>query len=192
MKTKTGHVIVISGPSGVGKGTIIKRLLAELDNIELSVSTTTRAPREHEENGVHYHFKSHDEFERDAKEDAFLEWCEVHQNYYGTSKKAVLDKLEEGIDVILEIDIQGFQKVREKLDRYSSIFIAPPSFQDLVTRLKGRNTEAEDVIQTRLAMAGKELAAIGEYDYIVINKDVDHATEDVIQIVTSLRDQTIG
>ena len=192
MKTKIGHVIVISGPSGVGKGTIIKRLLVELDNIELSVSTTTREPREHEENGVHYHFKSHDEFERDAKADAFLEWCEVHQNYYGTSKKAVLDKLEEGIDVILEIDTQGFQKVREKLDRYSSIFIAPPSFQDLVTRLKGRNTEAEDVIQTRLAMAGKELAAIGEYDYIVINKDVDHATEDVIQIVTSLRDQTIG
>lgn len=188
---KPGFIIIISGPSGVGKGTIIKEVLRTRPDLILSVSATTRQARPGEIDGKSYHFMSKDAFQNDAEKGDFLEWCEVHGNLYGTRRKNVNDTLKEGKHVLLEIDTQGAEKVRQNHDRVISIFIVPPTFQTLFNRLNDRNTENPDVIKNRLKVAGNELAAIGKYDYIVVNDKLDVAIKDILDILDSL-DTTIN
>jgi guanylate kinase len=189
---KRGFVIVVSGPSGVGKGTIIKEVVRRGLGIHLAVSATTRPPRPGEVDGRDYFFLSADEFDRREKAGAFLESCQVHSNRYGTLKSEVVPYVEAGQDVMVEIDIQGAQKIRQTLDRLLCIFVAPPRFEDLVSRLKGRATDSEETIQKRLLVAGRELEEIGKYNYIVVNSDVDQAVEDVLDIVRRSKHDMIG
>ena len=179
-------LIVISGPSGAGKGTIIKEVLKRKPDIVYSVSYTTRPKREGEENGKDYFFISKERFEEMIKNGEFLEWAKVYDYYYGTSKEFVLKKLREGKDVILEIEIQGARKVREIFDRKNTIFIfiAPPSFKELKKRIeKRRRGESEEEIRKRLNFAKEEIKEAEKYDYIVINDDVDRAVEEVLCII---------
>ncbi len=187
----SGYLIIISGPSGVGKGTIIKETLKKVSNIGLAVSATTRDPRVNEEEGKDYYFLTKSDFENKIQEDAFLEWCVVHNNKYGTLKKEVEQYVENGFDVILEIDIKGAEKVKNNKYKTVSIFISPPTFQDLIDRLKSRNTEKKEVIEKRLSIAGKELAETGAYDYVVINSDINEAVKDIISIIKDLRSEII-
>jgi guanylate kinase len=188
---KKGYVIIVSGPSGVGKGTLIKRVLAKMPNLFLAVSATTRQPREKEVEGVNYYFLSESEFNRNIEEDNFVEWCDVHQHKYGTLKEEVERYINNGKDVIVEIDIKGAKKVKSKMDRVISIFITPARFEDLIERLQSRNTEKKDVIARRLSIAGQELAEIGSYDYIVVNNEIDNAENDIINIIDGFRNQII-
>ncbi|MDA1353493.1 MAG: guanylate kinase [bacterium] len=183
---KPGYIIIISGPSGVGKGTIIKRVLNVRDDLILSVSATTRKPRPGEVDGISYHFMSTEEFKEAANAGAFLEYCEVHGNLYGTLLENVNNTLNQGKHILLEIDTQGAEKVRLNHTRVISIFVVPPTFQTLINRLHERNTEDPDVIKNRLMMAGNELATIGKYDYIVVNDKLDVATTDILDILDSL------
>ncbi|MCP4050840.1 MAG: guanylate kinase [bacterium] len=187
----SGYLIIISGPSGVGKGTIIKETLKKVSNIGLAVSATTRDPRVNEEEGKDYYFLTKSDFENKIQEDAFLEWCVVHNNKYGTLKKEVEQYVENGFDVILEIDIKGAEKVKNNKYNTVSIFISPPTFQDLIDRLKSRNTEKKEVIEKRLSIAEKELAETAAYDYVVINSDINEAVKDIISIIKDLRSEII-
>ena len=189
---KKGSVIIVSGPSGVGKGTIIRAVIAKMPNIKLAVSACTRKPRPGEKDGVDYYFLDNASFSEKVQNNEFLEWCEVHGNRYGTLKSEVDDAVSKGNDIILEIDIQGAEKIRNKLNRRVSIFITPPSFEDLIQRLYNRNTDQPDVIKQRVLMAGHELAAIGEYDYIVVNNDINTAVEDITNIIKRFKDDFIG
>jgi guanylate kinase len=183
---KKGFVVIISGPSGVGKGTIIRKVRKKIPKLGLAISATTRSPRPHEEDGLSYHFLSNDEFETNINKNCFLEWCNVHQHKYGTLKSEVDQFVDKDKNIIVEIDIQGALKIKQSEYNTLSIFITPPKFQDLVDRLKNRNTETDDVIQKRLTIAGNELDAIGKYDYIVVNDDIDNAVKDIFHIINSL------
>ena len=178
-----GLLIVYTGASGVGKGTIMKELLKSNDNLKLSVSATTRAPRPGETNGVEYHFVTKDEFEELIKNDGLLEYASYCDNYYGTPKKAVFDMLDKGIDVFLEIEIKGFLQIKEKYPDCVTIFLLPPSMEELEKRLKGRGTESLDVIEKRLNTAKEELTYSEQFDYKVINDDVDRAKEEILNII---------
>ncbi|WP_206459009.1 guanylate kinase [Anaerovorax sp. IOR16] len=177
-----GLLFVVSGPSGAGKGTICKRLLDEID-IDLSVSTTTRKPRPGEVDGVNYYFISQEEFNKIKEEDGLLEYAYVYGNYYGTPKKMVMDKLEQGRDVILEIDIQGALKIRETCPKGIFVFILPPSMKELRKRITGRGSETEDAINMRLGETLKEVSYIDKYDYCVINDEIEEAVERVACIM---------
>lgn len=177
------NVAVISGPSGVGKGTIIQRLLNDHEDFTLSTSATTRAPRENEVHGVNYHFLSDEEFDLKINEGAFIEWCHVHRKRYGTLIEDIEDKTRNNKKVLIEIDTQGAQKIRAKHPGVLSIFIAPPTFEELEKRLVNRNTESKDELENRLRIAKDELETMDHYDYIVINDDLDQAVEDVKKIV---------
>lgn len=177
-----GLLFVVSGPSGAGKGTICKALLEELD-IDLSVSMTTRSPRPGEAEGVNYYFVSKEEFEETERQGGLLEHAYVYGNYYGTPKKMVLDKLEAGRDVILEIDIQGAMKVKESYPKGIFIFILPPSMKELRKRITGRGSESEEAINMRLGETLKEVSYIDKYDYCVINNEVSEAVERVASIM---------
>ena len=177
-----GKFIVISGPSGVGKGTICNKLFKEI-NAWYSVSTTTRSPREGEVDGVNYYFISKEEFEEKIKNNEFLEYNIYNNNYYGTSKKVVLEKMEEGINVFSEIDVNGAHNIKKIFPDALLIYIAPPSMDVLRERLIARGTEDMEKINQRLEIAKKELEEISFYDYVVVNDDLEKATKEVKDII---------
>lgn len=184
-----GLLIVYTGASGVGKGTIMKELLRKNPNLRLSVSATTRAPREGEVDGREYYFVTRDKFDRMIAEDGFLEHAEYVGNKYGTPKEAVFRMLDKGLDVILEIEVKGFLQIKKACPDCVTIFIAPPSFEVLEARLKGRGTETDEVIEKRLKTAREELQSQNLFDYIVINDDVDRATDEVLSIISDTKNE---
>ncbi len=182
---KKGILIILSGFSGVGKGTVVRRLLSDYDNYALSISATTRKPREGEEDGVSYFFKSKEEFEQMIKEDSFIEHARYVENYYGTPKAYVQEQLDAGKDVILEIEIQGALKVKEKYPDALMLFLVPPDAQTLKERLVGRGTETADVIHDRLERAAQEAQEMGSYEYIIVNDDLDTGVKQVHELIQS-------
>ena len=172
---KKGFLLVISGPSGVGKGTVLHDLMNTQKNLVYSVSVTTRKQRPGEIEGVSYFFKSHEEFEKMIEEDKFLEYAKVHDNYYGTPKDFVEEKINEGKIVILEIDVQGALNVKKNIDNGVYIFLAPPSLSELKNRIVNRGTETESDINLRMHNARKELSYIKDYDYLVVNDHLNSA-----------------
>ncbi|MFC2607027.1 MAG: guanylate kinase [Selenomonas sp.] len=183
---RKGLLVVVSGPSGAGKGTICQALL-EKTTLAYSVSATTRKPRAGEVDGESYYFLSVEAFEEMIEKDELLEWAKVYDNYYGTPLKKVEEKLTAGEDILLEIDTQGAMKVREKFPEGVYIFILPPSLTELERRIRGRDTETEDVLQKRLAAAIGEIEAGKCYKYVVTNDEVDGAVESVCAILAAER-----
>lgn len=182
--TSPAHrLTVLAGPSGVGKGSVIKQIRRSHPGIWLSISATTRHPRPGERDGVEYRFVSRAEFERMAQADELLEWAEYGGNLYGTPFAPVLDRLRAGEPVLLEVDLQGARQVRAVLPTARLVFLAPPSWEALVARLTGRGTEAADVIERRLAAAEVELAAEGEFDVTVVNESVEKAAAELVALM---------
>lgn len=185
METNSGLLLVISGPSGVGKGEVCKMLMQLDDNIVPSVSVTTRKMRPQEIEGVNYFFKTKSEYDVLKKDGMFLETFEIYENCYGTPKEFVLNNLASGKDVLLEIDVQGALKVKENYKDAVLIFLAPPNSAVLEQRLRGRNTEDELTINKRLSAAKAELGKMEKYDYIIINSDITSSAKSVIDIIKS-------
>ncbi len=180
-----GILVVFSGFSGAGKGTVIKRLMEKYDNYALSISATTRAPRPGEEDGREYFFRTQDEFEKLIREDALLEYARYVENYYGTPRSYVEEQLQAGRNVILEIEIQGAMKIKEKIPEALLIFVTPPTVQELERRLTDRGTETAQVIAERLARAGEEAKGMDQYDYILVNDTVEECVDHLHQIIVS-------
>lgn len=174
---------VVSGSSGVGKGTVLKGFLSRNSNFMLSISCTTRAPREGEIDGVNYFFMTKDDFKDCIENDKFLEWAEFAGNFYGTKKKFINQCLEDGKDIILEIDTQGALQVKKQMPESVLIFICPPSLEDLEKRLRGRHTEDEATIQKRLNAVKEELARAENFDYKIVNDDLDNAISELERII---------
>ena len=185
MMKQQGILAVVSGFSGAGKGTIMKALLGKYDNYALSISATTRKPREGEVHGREYFFLSVDEFEKMIEEDQFIEHARYVSNYYGTPRSYVEEKMAEGKDVILEIEIQGALKVKEKFPETLLVFVVPPSAEELKNRLVGRGTETMEVIESRMDRALEEAEEMEAYDYILVNETVDKAVEDLHNLIQS-------
>jgi len=181
IKRKKGAILVLSGPSGAGKSTIISASSRDIGEYYFSISTTTRKPRVGEVDGVDYFFVSKEEFEEDIKAGNFLEYAQVHSNYYGTSLKPVRVALDEGKLVIFDIDIQGHRLVRAKMDDITtSAFITPPTLKELEDRLRSRCTDNNEVISSRIENAKKEILAIGEYDFTIINDSIEEASKEFV------------
>lgn len=180
---KRGTLIVISAPSGAGKGTVISKLLEKEDNLWLSVSATSRTPRTNDIEGVTYYFYSKEEFEKKIKEGYFLEFAEYAGNYYGTPKEFIEEKLSKGIDVILEIEIQGAMQIKKLVPEALFIFIMPPTLQELKRRLVGRNTDSKEKIIERFKIAYKEINEVSKYNYVVVNDEVDNAVSKIQAII---------
>jgi guanylate kinase len=180
-----GLLIVISGPSGAGKGTICKELLKQQKNLEISVSATTRDPRNGEKEGINYYFINKENFLDMIGNNEFLEYAKVYDNYYGTPKKQVLEKMEQGIDVILEIDIQGASQVRANYPEGIYIFVVPPSLKELKKRITDRGTENPEQMNKRMNCAYEEIRNATKYSYIVINDTVPVAAKQVSAIITA-------
>ena len=184
---KKGPLIILSGPSGSGKSTVIARLLAGEDSrLRLSVSATTRRPRPGEQEGVHYYFWQPDQFEKELAAGGFLEWAKVVDNYYGTLLREVTPYRERGIGVLLDIDVQGWEQVRRCCAEAISVFLLPPSPEALEKRLRARSTETEAVMQRRLNNARAEMARANEYDYRIVNDDLDRAVAELRGIIAPL------
>jgi guanylate kinase len=186
-KPSKGVLYIVSAPSGAGKTSLVKALLKTDPAIHLSVSFTTRPPRPGEIDGRDYHFVSRERFEAMLAEGEFLEHAEVYGNFYGTSKGSIAGDLDAGRDILLEIDWQGAAQVREHFPQAASIFILPPSFSALRTRLSGRGQDSDEVIERRLAAAAHDVAHAGAFDYIIVNDDFDHALQDLVAITRSIR-----
>jgi guanylate kinase len=188
MVEKNGVVLVLSGPSGAGKSSLINKIANDIGKYYFSISTTTRPIREGEKDGVHYHFVTKEEFEQDIEHDNFLEYALVHGNYYGTSIKPVRKALSEGKLVIFDIDVQGNMAIKNRLgDITTSVFITPPSLSELKNRLQNRSTDSQEVIEGRLKMATREIQRTSEYDFIVVNDDLDIAANVLHQIAMTAR-----
>lgn len=190
--TVSGNLFILSAPSGAGKSSLISALLKQGNEeasrpMQVSVSHTTRSPRPGENNGEHYHFVSVENFKKQIKQNAFYEHAEVFGNYYGTSEAAIDAQLAQGIDVFLDIDWQGAQQVRMKKPSVTTIFISPPSRQELENRLRGRGQDSEEIIADRMAQAQKECSHFQEFDYIIINDDFEQALTDLTTIVNNQR-----
>ena len=182
----SGQLFIVAAPSGAGKTTLVKLLLAE-DPVRLSISHTTRMPRAGEENGVAYHFVSVADFKAMVAAGDFLEWAEVHGNFYGTSKSWIANELAAGRDVLLEIDWQGAQQVRKIFAQAVGVFILPPSMEELTQRLTGRGTDSAEVIERRLVAAQDEMRHVGEFDYVIINDTLQQALSELISVVRASR-----
>ena len=180
---RRGMLIVLSGPSGSGKGTIIKSLLQQREDTVLSISVTTRAPRPGEEDGVHYFFRTREEFEELIRRNALLEFAEYNGNYYGTPEEAITGWLNQGKNVLLEIEVQGAEKVMDFRSDLVSIFITIPSMAELERRLRDRGTETEDKIRSRMEVARRELTRAFRYDYVVLNDEVELAVKRINTII---------
>ncbi|MCK9490896.1 MAG: guanylate kinase [Sulfurimonas sp.] len=188
MYKKNGVVLVLSGPSGAGKSSLINAIADEIGDYYFSISTTTRPMREGEVEGVHYHFVSKEEFQKDIEQDHFLEYALVHGNYYGTSLKPVKEALSQGKLVIFDIDVQGNTAVKNRLgDITTSVFITSPSLSELKKRLIERSTDSKEVIENRIKMAKREIQRTSEYDFVIINDDFDLAANVLKQIAKTAR-----
>ncbi|EMS73344.1 guanylate kinase [Ruminiclostridium cellobioparum] len=182
-----GLLVVISGPSGTGKGTVCKKLLAERDNVRYSVSATTRKPREGEVEGQNYFFVSEGQFLDMLEKDALIEWDKYCDNYYGTPKAFVDSCIEAGTDVILEITVEGALEIKQKYPECVLVFIVPPSLEELRRRIESRATECWDVIEKRLEQAANELKYVAKYDYLVLNDSVDDAVLNIEKVLDAER-----
>ena len=181
------NLFILSAPSGAGKSSLISALLNKHSDMKVSVSHTTRSPRPGEENGVHYHFVSVEEFKALIEKNDFFEWAQVFDNYYGTSKQAIETQLAAGIDVFLDIDWQGAQQIRKLVEDVETIFILPPSKEELESRLTNRGQDSSEVIAGRMAKAQSETSHYNEYDYVVVNDDFDTALAEIETIVMAKR-----
>jgi len=182
-KYSKGAILLLSGPSGCGKSSLLKAVYANLDNYYFSISTTTREPRIGEQNGIDYYFVSQEEFKQDIKNDNFLEWAEVHGNYYGTSLKPINKALDEAKLVIFDIDVQGFEQVIQKLNSITTtVFITTPTIKELAKRLYTRNTDSKDVIEKRISNAKIEINYIDKYDYFIVNDDLEIASKQLVSV----------
>ncbi len=182
---KKGKIFVISGPAGVGKGSVLKKLLETRENVFISVSATTRLPRAGEEDGVHYHFLDVDTFHKWIAQDAFLEYAEYVGTFYGTPRRFVDEALEKGQDVILEIDVRGAEQIAQKRPEAVLVFIAPPSWEELERRLVQRGTESPEKIEKRLLRARVECRTASTYHYFVINDTIENAAKELNAIMTA-------
>ena len=186
-----GQILIVSGPSGSGKSTLLNRLLKEENDLYFSISSTTRAPRQGETDGVNYYFTSEDEFKKGIDADEFLEWACVHGNYYGTSLKPVLKALKEGKIAIFDIDVQGFNIAKSKFAKnITSVFITTASKNELKSRLQNRGTDSAETIEKRLINAVGEMEHILEYDYFLVNDDLQNCYENLRGILRSMRLKT--
>ncbi|NOU95223.1 guanylate kinase [Paenibacillus sp. LMG 31456] len=183
--SEKGILIVLSGPSGVGKGTVCKALRDCAPNLIYSVSATTRAPREGEVDGVNYFFKSREQFQQLIQDNQVLEWAEYVGNYYGTPRKFVEDTLNSGKDIILEIEVQGALKVKKSFPEGVFIFLLPPSMDELENRIVGRGTESQEVIRSRMSVAMDEIRMMEHYDYAIVNDHVEHACSNIQSIIVA-------
>lgn len=186
-----GLLIVVSGPSGAGKGTICKSLLDHYSGIQMSVSATTRKPRAGEEHGINYFFLEKDDFIQKIDKGEFLEHAKVYENYYGTPCDFVMDKIDNGEDVLLEIDIQGALQVKERYPEGVFVFILPPSMEELKNRIIGRGSETEETLKIRYSSAIDEISFIKDYDYFVINDKIDSATKKLMSIIEAEKHRVV-
>ena len=185
-----GILVVVSGFSGAGKGTVMKRLLEKYNDYALSISVTTRNPRPGEEDGREYFFRTKEEFEKLIKEDALIEYAQYVENYYGTPRSYVEEQLQAGKNVILEIEIQGALNVKKKFPDTLLLFVTPPSAQELEHRLRGRGTETDEVIRSRLKRAVEEAEFMDHYDYILVNDDLETCVQEMHELIQAQRHKT--
>lgn len=185
MNHKSGAILVLSGPSGAGKSSLLNKIIGDIGECYFSISTTTRSIREGEVDGVHYHFVDEDEFKKDIEDEFFLEYAFVHGNYYGTSIKPVKEALKTGKLVIFDIDVQGNATIINRLgDITTSVFISPPTLSELKKRLESRSTDTQEVIDRRINMAKREMQRISEYDFLVVNDNIDEAAN-ILKIIAN-------
>lgn len=185
MMNNNGLLLIFSGPSGAGKGTVLKELLSMNDKMKLSVSATTRQPREGECHGVHYFFMTKEEFEEQITNHQMLEHAQYCGKYYGTPSSQIMDWIEEGMDVVLEIEVQGARQIKNKRPDCISIFVLPPSIKELEKRLRFRNTEDEETIHKRLEIAREEMETAKDYDYVIVNDTIEHTVEQINKIIAA-------
>jgi len=190
MDQHTGNLFILSAPSGAGKSSLYKALLKADDKVRISVSHTTRTPRAGEEHGREYFFVNENDFKAMITQEAFFEHAQVFDNFYGTSKTSIFDMLEQGLDVILEIDWQGAQQVRNLYPNAIGLFILPPSLKALEERLKGRGTDSDEIISRRMSKAVNEMSHYNEYDFVIVNDDFDTSLATMQAIFTAMRAKT--